>query len=483
MKPSMPNREPQSSQRRVAGRSVLPPLGPLSRRQVLGLGAGAMLLAGCRPTPPGTAGRSDRPLEIWWSQGYYPEEADAIEAITRTWEEHSGHKVRLSFYSESAIESKASSIARGGPQPDILYGYGLNETVLPLLAWNGMLADLSAQVQPFLDQLQAGVRQAVSYRNSRTGKQQIYGAPIAEQACNIHYWLDLLAERGGPPGKAEAIPSSWQPFWRFWQQAQTELREKGFTDVYGIGLPMSFLASDTTNIFEYFLQAHGATLLNEKGQLLLEDQGLRERIAAALSDYTSSYREGFVPPEASEWGDADNNISFLSSLSLMTINPSLSIPGSQLADETTYHKRISTIPWPNRLDGKPMEAIPSVKQLVVLNACPDLEYARDFVSFFLKPANINQFLQGAQGRFLPVLKPLLKQSAWNNPRDPHLRTARQTLERRRQPSTVLNPAYSEVYKQNIWGMAIHAIVKDNLPVGQATEDAISSIQRIFEQWG
>ncbi|MCP9825347.1 ABC transporter substrate-binding protein [Synechococcus sp. EJ6-Ellesmere] len=480
---SMSNPERQAPQRSSARAGSRPVRGRLSRRQLLGLGAGAMLLAGCRSKGPSSLIRSGRPLEIWWSQGYYPEEADAIEAIVSDWQQRSGGRVHLSFFSESAIEAKASSILRGGPQPDILYGYGLNETVLPLLAWKGMLADLSAQLKPLTSQLVEGVVQAVSYRNNLTGQRGIYAAPVAQQACNIHYWRDLLAELDTSPDLPPKIPQSWQEFWLFWQHAQPLLRLKGFTDVYGVGLPMSPLASDTSNIFEYFLQAHGAALLDDQGRLQVEDQGVRERIAAALSDYTSSYLGGFVPPDASQWSDVDNNISFLSSLSLMTVNPTLSIPGSQTADETTYYERIRTIPWPQRLDGQPMEAILSVKQLVVLKACPDLDLARDFVSFFLQPDNTDRFLQGGQGRFLPVLRPLLKSPVWSNPQDPHLRVALQILERRRESNIVLNPAYSEVFKQNVWGLAIHAIVKEKIPVGQATEDAINSIRRIFEQWG
>lgn len=481
---SMSNPERQATQFSSSARAGSRHLrGRFSRRQLLYFGGGAMLLAGCRTTAPSSLPRSGRPLEIWWSEGYYPEETDAIEAIVSDWQQRSGGRVRLSFFSESAIEAKVSSIARGGPQPDVLYGYGLNETALPLLAWKGLLADLRDQLKPLSSQLSEGIMQSVSYRNNLTGQRGIYAAPVAQQACNIHYWRDLLAERDTSPDLPPKIPQSWQEFWSFWQRAQPLLRLKGFTDVYAVGLPMSPLASDTFNIFEYFLQAHGATLLDNQGRLQVEDQGVRERIASALSDYASSYLEGFVPPDASQWSDADNNISFLSSLSLMTINPTLSIPGSQTADDTTYNERIRTLPWPQRLDGKPMEAILSVKQLAVLKACPDLDLARDFVSFFLQPVNTDRFLQGGQGRFLPVLRPLLKSPVWSNPQDPHLRVALEILERRRVSNSVLNPAYSEVFKQNIWGVAIHAIVKAKIPVGQASEDAINSIRRIFEQWG
>ena len=42
-----------------------------------------------------------RELLVWWSEGYYPEETDAIESITREWEKATGKKVKLVFFNES----------------------------------------------------------------------------------------------------------------------------------------------------------------------------------------------------------------------------------------------------------------------------------------------------------------------------------------------------------------------------------------------
>lgn len=451
----------------------------MKRRSLLTLGASTMVLAACAPSRLVGDARSGGPLEIWWSEGYYPEEADAVELIVNSWRSRTRKQVRLTFFSEKEIEARASAAARGGPRPDILYGYGLNETVLPLLAWQGMLADLSAEVSPLRDRLLPGVIRAVTYRNQRDRRQSIYAAPIAQQAVNIHYWKDLLAETGSSAG----VPDRWEPFWQFWREAQVLLRRKGFNEVYGLGLPMSPLASDTANIFEYVLQGHGAQLMDGDGHLRLEVAGTRERIVAALADYTSNYREGFVPPQAVSWSDADNNISFLSSLSLMTMNPTLSIPGSQVADEITYNERLGSLDWPHCVDGTPMPSIPSIKQVAVLSDSANLEMARDFVADLLEPSNTRLFVQGSQGRFLPVLQGLLHESYWSNPRDPHLQAAERLLHRhRRQPYTVLNPAYSEVFRQNIWGRAIKAIAKDGLPVSQAADDAITAIETIVERW-
>jgi multiple sugar transport system substrate-binding protein len=449
----------------------------MKRRSLLALGASAALLAACRNGSTGGS-RSDRPLEIWWSEGYYPEEVDAIQLIANRWQKRVGVDVNLSLFSEADLISRASAAARGGPQPDILYGYGLGNMGVPRLAWEGLLADLSEQVEPLKAELLPGILQSVTYHNRRDRNRAIYAIPISQQSVNIHYWSDLLAQaRIGT-----AIPSGWTAFWSFWKEAQAGLRRRGFADVYGMGLPMSTLANDTSDIFEYILEAHGAVLVGSTGQLRTNDPQVIRSVVSALADYTSHYRDGSVPPGSVAWSDADNNANFLGGLSLMTLNPTLSIPGSQVADELTYYQRLSSSPWPQTLSGEPMPSIPLVNQLVVFARSPRLSLAKEFVTELLQAANLSLFLKGSQGRFLPVIKPLLDQSFWKGDQDPHMSTARQVLDRRRQPYTVLNPAYSEVLRQKVWGKAIQAVAQNRLPVTQAADDAMKTIEAIFHDW-
>jgi multiple sugar transport system substrate-binding protein len=48
--------------------------------------------------------------------------------------------------------------------------------------------------------------------------------------------------------------------------------------------------------------------------------------------------------------------------------------------------------------------------------------------------------------------------------------------------TALNPAYSEVGEQRIWGQAIFAVAQGNLSPEQAADIAINQIKNIFTQW-
>ena len=85
----------------------------------------SLMLGGCGMTglnPVATDNSTERDLLVWWSEGYYPEETDAIEAITRKWEKESGKKVDLVFFNDGEISQRATQILNGGPKPDLMYG-------------------------------------------------------------------------------------------------------------------------------------------------------------------------------------------------------------------------------------------------------------------------------------------------------------------------------------------------------------------------
>lgn len=456
----------------------------MKRRDVLSLGLMASILASCRSLSlpgSGNANQSPHDLEVWWSEGYYPEETDAIESIFSAWERASGKGLKLSFFSENEISAKAQSAVDGGPVPDLLYGYGINDTIVPVLSYRNRLVPLNDIIEPIEDDLLPGVLDGITYLNRETRTKAVYGAPLSQHSVNLHYWRDLLEEATGAPGTA-MIPKDWNGFWRFWFDCQKKLREKGYSDVYGMAMPMSSQARDTTYIFSFFLEAFGAQLISQTGTLQIDNPDVRKRIIAALRNYTDLYREKGVPPKATTWADPDNNINFLSSLSLMTANPTLSIPGSQLSDEIAYYERLGSLPWPNRIDGEKTRSFDSIKQAIVFQGS-NVEQAKSLLAFLLKPDNLSRYVEGSQGRFLPVTKEIINRPYWVNPKDQHIQTAIQNLKTVKTPAWILNPAYSAVITKNVWGYAIEAIATGASSVEKAADKAIAELRDIFQRWG
>jgi multiple sugar transport system substrate-binding protein len=456
----------------------------MKRRDFIAIGVASSLLASCKSLGlPGNSNskQSKRDLEVWWSEGYYPEETDAIETIFANWQRITGNKVNLSFFSENELAAKANSAIAGGPTPDLLYGYGINDTVVPILSYNNKLTALDDVVKPIRDDLLPGVIDGVTYLNKQTKVKSIYAVPISQHSVNLHYWKDLVEEAFGGTDKKINISNNWKDFWEFWRTTQKSLRKKGYDEIYGMALPMSSLARDTSYIFEFFLEAHNAKIVSPSGKLNIEDPATRQKIINAIEDYTRNYKEKYVPAKATTWADPDNNINFLSSLSVMTANPTLSIPGSQLSDEIAYFERLGSLPWPNKLDGSPMQSFISVKQAIVFNSS-NVAKAKDLLAYVLKTENLSRYVEGSQGRFLPTTKSIMAMPFWHNAKDIHIATAKQILKSSKVASWVVNPAYSEVIAKNIWGKAIEAIATGSLTTPKAVDAAITEIRTIFAGW-
>ncbi len=416
-------------------------------------------------------------LRIWWSQGFYPEETEALQKIVNDWENNSNIKVELTLYSEKDLPKQVENALTTGNLPDILYGQDADWTMIPRLAWNNQLVDVSDIIQENL--YSSTALQGVNYQNNSTKNRSYYAVPLTQITTHLHCWQDMLLEIGSD---VASIPTQWQDFWGFWQQTQTALKSKGLSRVHSLGFPMSPVASDSYVVFEQFLQAYNVRLLNEDGQLLLEDAQVRQGIQETLELFSSFYKNQEIPDEALNWANPDNNVFFLSRLCLMTANPSLSIPGSQRQDESIYRQKMSTLTWPNQLDGQPMRHLVSIKQAVIFQASSQQAAAKEFLAFFSQPETIQAYIKGSQGRFFPVMPKLLEDPFWNDPNDPHLSTAVKQFQNTRPFYQVLNPAYAEIQNQNLWGNILQQIALENISVEEGTRQAIQKIEEVFANW-
>ncbi len=444
----------------------------------------SVALVGCdqlRNLGGGTPAQApDGIVRIWWSEGYFPEETEAVRNAVESWSETSGIQAELIFFSEKDLEQQTLNAITAGTPPEIVYGYSIDQTLLPRLAWEGKLVDVSDILQPLQNVYSAAALQSVFYQNNADNTRSYYAMPISQQTTHIHYWRDLIAEAG----LSEAdIPTEWDDFWNFWRTVQDNLRaQPGNDERYGLGLPMSTAAYDTFLTLEQFFEAYGVELVNAEGEFVGDTPANRALLVEALNDYASHYRDGYVPPNAIDWADPDNNVTFLSSITVMTPNPTMSIPGSQRQDRQTYTERMATIPWPNTPSGQPMRYITSVKQVAILRNSGDIDEAKDFLAYLVQPDVLQEFVEGAQGRFYPVMPGILTGEFWTSPDDPHISVASQQFATTRPPASVLNPAYSQVQSQNIWGQAVRSMVVDGVSAEDAIDTALEAITTIFTEW-
>ena len=130
------------------------------------------MLGGCGMTglnPVATDNSTERDLLVWWSEGYYPEETDAIEAITRKWEKESGKKVDLVFFNDGEISQRATQILNGGPKPDLMYGYSVGDSHGPTFAYKGFVVPTDDVINKFIDDYSPGIIENITFLNKSSG--------------------------------------------------------------------------------------------------------------------------------------------------------------------------------------------------------------------------------------------------------------------------------------------------------------------------
>ncbi|MGL5509113.1 MAG: extracellular solute-binding protein, partial [Microcoleaceae cyanobacterium] len=220
------------------------------------------------------------------------------------------------------------------------------------------------------------------------------------------------------------------------------------------------------------------------GNLLVDQPQVKQGILKTLTWLTDFYTAGNIPPKAVNWLNADNNSAFLNKNVVMTVNPSLSIPGSQKEDGEVYNKQMVTMGFPTNVEGEKTTYYVTVKQAIVFANSPHQAEAKDFLAYLIKPENLSAYVKGSQGRYFPVMNQLWQDPFWRNPQDTHVYTVSQIFQNSptRPFNQVINPAYSQVATENIWGQMLKQVLVAKQTPEQAVNIAIARIRGIFQQW-
>ena len=308
--------------------------------------------------------------------------------------------------------------------------------------------------------------------------------PISQLTIHIFYWRDLLEQAG----KREAdIPQDWHGFWSFWQEVQDNLQTQSKQTektIYGLGFPLSAGAADTYYLFEQILEANNISILNKSGKLIIEQPEVRQGIINALEWYTDFYTTGYIPSDAVDWLNPDNNRNLLQRSIVMTPNTTLSIPAAIRKDDEIDLKRLGIVEFPNKPNGKQISHLVAVNSVVLLKESQHQEVARDFLRYLVKSNTLGNYLKVSGGRYLPVIDSGWETLGWLDSEDEHFSTAAKTIiEQKTRPFRIVeNPAYTIILQKNIWGEALNSIVVDQISPEQATDLAIVQIKEIFAEW-
>jgi multiple sugar transport system substrate-binding protein len=449
----------------------------IGRREFL-RGAG-LLAAGVSAAPLLTscgssgAGSSDA-LTVWWNQGFYPSEDEAVVQIGKAWEQQSGARLDLQFYGTQDITQKEQSAVTAGNTPDICFA---QKGLTPKYAWDGELADVTPVVESV--ELTEGALRSAQLYNSETETTAYYSVPLWQFTVSLFHWRSMLTDIGMDHAQA---PTDWTGYWQFWKDAQGAYRDRGNNDVFGIGWPMGTAAGDTNYDTQQVLRSFGVELLDDQNKLRTSED-VRSGLADAMGWLGEIYEQGYTPQDCVNWQDSSNNTYFLNRSVLCTPNGSLSMPGAVKEDNPEQWQDIVTTGFPERAVGGAMPSITLVHNAVVFEASEKKDMAIDFLTFAMRPENMLSVLKGGQARWFPAHRQLLEDPFFAASEDPNIQAVVEQLRGPTVPDmAALSPAYSQAEGLQVWGNAIGRVALQGQSPREGADWALEQIQEQFEEF-
>ena len=447
----------------------------VSRRHIL---ASTAALTAVRPR----RARAGTTISVWWNQGFYQAEDQAVKDSIAEWEKQSGNKVDLLFLPVGDVTTKIVSGMTTGDVPDLIYSDTGQNLVIPQASWNDKLVDMSDVIESRKTDFAATALQSASFYNNVTKKRAYYGVPVKSATVMIEVWRPMIEEAGFHDGD---IPSTWDKYFAFFETVQDRLRAKG-KRIFGLGYSMATKEADSGNLFHAFLVGlGGGHIVSPDGKLNVDDPKVRAAAVKALDDLTRPYKKGYVPQGAINWGDVDNNNAFYAKQIVMTPNATISIAVAQMEKQDQYLKEIITQGIPNDNDGKPVPNLLGVPLCFIPKGAKNIDTAKDFMKFFIDPARLNNYLKQSRGRWVTVMPQALKTDPfWLDPADPHRPVAvKQALITPTESwFQIRNPAYADVNARQIWASAEANITQKGWTPEKAADDAFAQIKTIFEKY-
>src|SRR6478672_12040281 len=349
----------------------------LTRRSLLRNSFG--LVAAGTLARPYIANAAATTAEVWWTQGFVPEEDTAVKKLVADYEKASGNTIELSIMPFAPLRQKIIAAVTSGVVPD-MFSQSPNE-LIALLAWDDKLLDVTDIVETQKEEFtETALLNAYCYNNVEK-RRSFYGAPDITAASPNHVWRPLIEKAGY---KVEDIPKTWDAYYDFFKDVQKKLRSQGVRNVYGLGLNTTTNGVDPNNVFNYFLIAYGGQdIVTRDGKLHLDDPKIREAAIKALTYPSTAYKEGFVPPGAINWNDADDNNAFHAKQIVMDLDGTISTEVAVLSQgKKEDYDNIVTMGLALGNDGKPVPAHATNASGLIPKGAKNVTVAKDFLKYF-----------------------------------------------------------------------------------------------------
>ena len=418
--------------------------------------------------------------EVWWPQGFVPEEDSAIKKVVADYEKASGNTIELSIMPFAPQRQKIVAAVQSGIVPDVFRNNP--DEIVGLYAWEDKLVDVSDVVETQKEEFTDTALLNTYFYNSVTKKRSFYGVPDITAVLPNHVWRPLIEKAGF---KIEDIPKTWDAYYDFFKDVQKALRAKGLRNVYGMGLQLTTNGNDPNFLFNYFLIAYGGQgIVTEDGKLHLDDPQVREAAIKALTYPTTAYKDGFVPPGAVNWNDADDNNAFHAKQIVMDLDGTISTEVAVLSQgKKEDYDDIVTMGLPLSNDGKPAPSLAASACSLIPKGAKNVTLAKDFLKYSILPQVNNERLKTGLGRSIPCMPSIVKNDHWWFD-DPH-RTA-YTTQGLLGPTVpqfwAFNPAYAQLQNEHTWSQGWMDIIQGGMTPQAAAEKAFKRVEEIFAKY-
>jgi multiple sugar transport system substrate-binding protein len=449
----------------------------LTRRSVL-RGSLGLAAAGALARPY-VANSAATTAEVWWNQGFVPEEDAAFRAMVADYEKASRNKIDQSLVPFAPMRQKAVSAIQSGVVPDIvevldLWFAGLN-------VWDNKLADLSDVVEPLKSQFVQTALNCCNLYNSVTKKRSYYLAPMKITGVPFHIWKSLVEKAGY---KISDIPNTWDAFIDFFKPVQDKLRAQGLRNIYAYGYQLTANGGDPIATFNAFMIAYGGRdFVTPDGRLHTDDPKIRQAAIKALVKLTTPYKEGYVPPSVVNWNDADDNNAFHSKLMVMDFDGTISTEVA-LYDKKDEYDDIVTYGLPLDNDGKELPAQVTTFGPMIPQGAKNVAPAKEFIKYMMQPRVLNEYLKAGLGRWMLPVPEIVNSDPFWLEQDPHRAAyAQQTLLGPTMPFyEVYNPAMAQVNAEHVFMVAEFDVMKEGMAPEAAVDKAFKRVEEIFAKY-
>jgi multiple sugar transport system substrate-binding protein len=450
----------------------------VTRRSLI-RGSAGLVAAGALARPY-LANAAATTATAWWVQGFAEEEDIAFKKIVADYQKASGNTIDYSIMPYAPLRQKIVSAITSGVVPDLFTNNPYE--ILALYAWNDQLADVSDIIETQKSQYNETALLAAYCYNGVEKRRSYYGVPFTSAVRPNHIWRPLVEKAGYT---MEDLPKTWDAYYDFFKEVQKKLRAQGERKVFGLGFQMNTTGNDCNALFDYFLIAYGGQdIVTKDGRPHLDDPQVKEAVIKALTYPSTAYKEGFVPPGAINWNDADDNNAFHAKQIVMDLDGTISTEVAIIKNQQDYND-IVTMGLPLDNDGKPVASQSLSTCGMIPKGATNLTVAKEFLKFLIQPPVLNEYLKTGLGRNIPCMPALVKDDPWwLDPKDPHRAPyIQQGLLGPTLPSFwAFNPAYAQVQNEHVWPTGWADITTGGMTPQAAAEKAFKRVGEIFAKY-